>query len=89
MDFSKDWSIYALVSLPMGLRVSVSVACAVTWALLDFEKGDVRVTSYVDNVRMIGETSAVHAAMIKFVQGADISEHYWTTCPPAFEKYKT
>ena len=64
----KDSRLYVLRSLPMGLRVSVAVACGVTWALLDFPMENVTVTSYVDNVRFVGARSGVIAAVLEFIK---------------------
>ena len=47
---------YSLCRLPMGMRQAVDVAQTVTDLLLDFDRpGSVRVDSYVDNVRFLGD----------------------------------
>ena len=39
----------------MGLRVSVMVACAITWFLVNFPHEGVTINTYVDNVRFAGD----------------------------------
>lgn len=69
--FFWDGSLKALLSLPMGFRRAVEVACAILWALLDFPRpAEVCVDSYVDNARFGGPTDAAADAVITFVQRA-------------------
>ena len=58
---------YTLKSLPMGLRVSVMVACAITWFLVNFPHGGVTINTYVDNVRFAGDPEGVVKAVLEFV----------------------
>ena len=60
-----------LLSLPMGFRRAVEVACAILWALLDFPRPPaVVVDSYVDNARFGGPTDDVVSAVITFAARA-------------------
>jgi hypothetical protein len=58
---------YTLKSLPMGLRVSVMVACAITWFLVNFPHEGVTINTYVDNVRFAGDPEGVITAVLEFV----------------------
>jgi len=69
--FFWNGSLQALLSLPMGFRRAVEVACAILWALLDFDRSDtVRVNSYVDNARFGGPTNETVDAVLEFVRRA-------------------
>lgn len=60
-----------LLSLPMGFRRAVEVACAILWALLDFPRpSTVSTDSYVDNARFGGPTEEVVEAVLTFVRRA-------------------
>ena len=58
---------HTLLSLPMGLRVSVMVACAITWFLVNFPHEGVTINTYVDNVRFAGDPEGVIKAVLEFV----------------------
>ena len=59
---------YYLKSLPMGLRVAVMVACAITWFLVSFPKKEVTTNTFVDNIRFTGEEDDVIDATLEFVR---------------------
>jgi hypothetical protein len=66
--FVWDGDLQSLLSLPMGFRRAVEVACAILWALLDFPRpACVRVNSYVDNARFGGPAELTAAAVLTFV----------------------
>lgn len=71
--FFWDGQLQELQSLPMGFRRAVEVACAILWALLDFPRpASVKVTSYVDNARFGGPVEETAAAVLTFVERAQL-----------------
>ena len=68
--FSLPWKErwYFLKSLPMGLRLSVWIACCITWQLLNFPMAEVHVNSFIDNVRFTGREEDVIDAVLTFVE---------------------
>ena len=61
---------YYLLSLPMGLRVSVLVACAITWFLTSFKRDDVHINTFIDNVRFAGAEEEIIKAVLLFTERA-------------------
>ena len=68
--FAISWKgrYYYLKSLPMGLRLAVWIACAITWHLVNFKHAGVWVNTFVDNFRFAGEVDATVKAVLEFVR---------------------
>ena len=60
---------YNLILLPMGFRLAVALAQAMTWALLDFLKSDeVDIITCIDNIGMKGPRELVYNTAEQFLK---------------------
>jgi integrase len=85
--FVWDGQLQSLLSLPMGFRRAVELACAILWALLDFPRpSEVRVDSYVDNVRFGGPTGPTADAVITFVARAQFCNYQLDHTPTTHQQ---
>jgi len=64
--FQHEGKFYALPVASMGSRVSVSVASAVTWQLLNFERRSKRCEVVIDNVVFVGSEEDVEHDVLEF-----------------------